>query len=251
MSALPEAVLSDSVYRGCNYDSRNLLTAKPQLYPKDTSFHSLAKLFLPAHRNIESLPKSTFLRPAFTSFSPNIIFVHRHPPTSTNIHQHPRHRSPGVFIYPFTNTSALLNTNQGSDMPLGSTTSSSRAAARPNEPKPNSSRETNTADISPPAVPPPAYTAVHNDVNGERPLDRERGYDYSLPPYTERGDGETNNTGNNYDLEAGVAEQAPPRRQRRRQRAVLRRQNQHLGGVILAIFIAILVYMAFRYHWIR
>jgi hypothetical protein len=168
-------------------------------------------------------------------------------PSLSNIHQHPRLPSSGMFIYPFRNTLALLSANQGSDMPLDSTTSSSRAAARPNEPKPNSSRETNTADISPPAVPPPAYTAVHNDVNGGRPLDRERGHDNTLPPYTKRGDGETNN-GNNHDLEAGVAERAPPQRQRRRQRAVLRRQNQHVGGVILAIFIAILIYMAFKFH---
>jgi hypothetical protein len=171
-------------------------------------------------------------------------------PTLSNFHQHPRHRSSGMSIYPFHNTPALLSANQGSDMPLDSTTSSSRAAARPNEPKLNSSRETNTAEISPPAVPPPAYTAVHNDVNGERPRYRQRGHDNTLPPYTKRGDGETNNNGKNHDLEAGVDEQAPPQRQRLRQRAVLRRQNRHVGGVVLAILIAILIYMAFRYHWI-
>ena len=79
--------------------------------------------------------------------------------------------------------------------------------------KPSQSRRTNTARISSLRLPPPAYTANHNDVNGTRPPTRERGQDHILPTYTESLEPQRLPKVNtpDTDLEAGVNEQAAQR----------------------------------------
>ena len=117
--------------------------------------------------------------------------------------------------------------------------------------KPNGSRRTNTARVSPLTQPPPAYTANH-DADGVRSVQRERrGPDETLPTCHESLDPETvpgyNADANNNDVEAGVAQQVAER-----PRAVVDvkgRGGQQVAFVLAAV-IGVFIYLAIS-HWNR
>lgn len=120
--------------------------------------------------------------------------------------------------------------------------------------KPNGSRRTNTARVQSLTVPPPIYTANHDDVDGVRPVQRARGGQHdTLPTYHESLGPETlpsyntNGDVHDNDIEACVAEQAPQRRS-----AVVNpriRQSQQVAFILAAIT-GILIYLSIT-HWSR
>lgn len=78
--------------------------------------------------------------------------------------------------------------------------------------KANASRRTNTARVSPVTLPPPAYVANHNPVDGARPVQRDRGgLQDTLPTYDQSLDPETvpryNADADNNDVKVGVEQQ--------------------------------------------
>ena len=103
------------------------------------------------------------------------------------------------------------------------TTPSSHLGGQPRDSyqlKLNGSRRTNTARVSPVTQPPPAYTANHSNVDGMRPVKRERGAQVNiLPTYNESQEPETlpiyEADANTDDVEASVAERTPRKRKQR------------------------------------
>jgi hypothetical protein len=107
--------------------------------------------------------------------------------------------------------------------------------------KANGSRRTNTARVSPMALPPPAYVANHDDVSGVRRVQRERGGGHdTLPTYDQSLDPETvskykADTDNN-DVEAGVGVEQQIAQQPR-----ARRGSFFDGGGYAAFAVAFLI----------
>lgn len=119
--------------------------------------------------------------------------------------------------------------------------------------KPNRSRRTNTARVSPVTLPPPAYTRGHREADGVRLVRRwEDGQDDSLPTYNESLDPEpvprygANAEADDNDVEAAVAQQAP-RQPRAVQppRAVVQRQcgGYYSIALMIAALVGVFIYL--------
>ena len=111
--------------------------------------------------------------------------------------------------------------------------------------KPNRTRRTNTARVSPLTLPPPAYTPGHRDADGARPIRRiEDHLDENLPTYKESVDPEpvpgygTNDGAANNDVEAGIAQQAL-----QQPRAVNQRQCGGYFTLTLMLFVLVGVFI--------
>ena len=113
--------------------------------------------------------------------------------------------------------------------------------------KPNRSRRTNTARVSPVTLPPPAYTRGHREADGVRLVRRwEDGQNDSLPTYNESLDPEpvprygANAEADNNDVEAAVAQQAP-----QQPRAVVQRQcgGYYSIALMIAALVGVFIYL--------